>query len=339
VPKPVLLWEPAIEAAASNVGEDVSTGRTVDSRPHGSSRRLDRERRVSAMKRSALVALVLLAACGRGSSVDVTATEAAAGRAVANEPRYRGTVLVLEDATGPPRLCQGALDSMPPACGEGIDLAGWSWATVEGETTMIGVTWGSYEVTVTVDGEALSVVAAGAPQPSLPGRSEPDLRTPCAEPDGGWASTVDRSLLALDNFTAFHDYLNAQADRSATWVDSSTDPKFDPNDLGHYVFDEASVVTTIRFTGDAERHEAEIRTIWGGPICIVEGGVPFTRLVEILSEVMRDEGSAGGYVDEVGGQVVVNALLEDPAAQTRLDQRYGPGTVVLNPALLLVEAS
>lgn len=291
------------------------------------------------MKWLACVALVVLAACGGGSSVDVTAPGAATGRAVANEPWYRGTVTVLQDATGPPRLCQGVLDSMPPGCGHGVDLVGWSWAMVEGETTMTGVTWGAYEVTVTVDGEAFTLVAAGAPQPPLPGPSEPDLSTPCPEPEGGWASSVDHSLLALDNFTAFHDYLDAQTDRSATWVDNSTDPKFDPGDLGHYVFDEAMVVTNVRFTGEAERHEAEIRAIWGGPICILEGGVPFTQLVETLNAVMRDEGSSGGYVDELGGRVVVEVLLEDPDAQADLDQRYGPGTVVLDPQLLRVEAS
>ena len=156
-------------------------------------------------------------------------------------------------------------------------------------------------------------------------------------PAGGWATTVDRSLLALEDMTAFHAYIDAQPDRSASWLDNSTDPKFDPEELGSYVYDPAAVVTNIRFTQDAERHEAEIRAIWGGPICVFEGGSPPAELLDRLDEVQRDLAATGGYVDEVGGRVVVDVLLEDPDAQGELDQRYGPGVVVIQPHLVRVE--
>lgn len=34
------------------------------------------------------------------------------------------------------------------------------------------------------------------------------------------------------------------------------------------------VIVNAVFTGDRERHEAEIRSVWGGPLCVVEREVP-----------------------------------------------------------------
>ena len=281
--------------------------------------------------------VVVLVACGDDPSVDLRASESQTNQSDTDEIRYRGTGMVLQNASGTAQLCQGVLlESKPPKC-SGVELVGWTWDLVDDEETAARVTWGSYEVTVTVDGERFIVMAAGPPQPPPKEAAEPDFTTPCPEPSGGWATTVDQSLLALEDMTAFHAYIDAQPDRSASWLDNSTDPKFNPDELGSYVYDPAAVVTNIRFTKDSERHEAEIRAIWGGPICVVEGGLPGAELLERFDEVGRELGSMGGYVDEVGGRVVVNVVLEDPEAQPALDQQYGPGVVVIEPQLIRVE--
>ena len=284
-----------------------------------------------------VVALVLSAACSGDPATDVEAGGGAPTVSTQGAELYRGTIAVLEDGDGSPQLCQGMLDSMPPQC-DGVAVSGWSWAVVDGEETYGDVTWGTFEVTVTEEGEALTLVSAGppgAPSESLP---EPDYSTPCPEPDGGWATTVDRSRLALADFTAFGDYLGAAKDISATWVDNSTDPKFDPDDLGSYVFDPAAVVTNIRFVSDAPRHEREIRAIWGGPICVLEGGVARSELGDLVESISaEDDHGGGGYVDEVRGRVVLTPLLEDPALEQELRARYDPIEIAFEPVLRLVQ--
>ncbi|HRQ00194.1 MAG TPA: hypothetical protein PK781_07005 [Terrimesophilobacter sp.] len=65
-----------------------------------------------------------------------------------------GSVLQVDDS--PAELCFYLLQSYPPQC-SGIELIGWDWNTVEGSETASGVTWGSYAVWGTYDGETLTV--------------------------------------------------------------------------------------------------------------------------------------------------------------------------------------
>jgi hypothetical protein len=46
------------------------------------------------------------------------------------------------------------------------------------------------------------------------------------------------------------------------------------------------VIVNAVFTGDAELHEAEIRKVWDGPLCVVARDVPTAReLARIRKEV------------------------------------------------------
>src|SRR5688572_6530997 len=61
-----------------------------------------------------------------------------------------GTVM---DIGGEAELCLGPVaESYPPQC-SGIPLVDWSWDGVEGAETSGDVTWGSYAVQGTFDGE------------------------------------------------------------------------------------------------------------------------------------------------------------------------------------------
>src|SRR5690606_13734483 len=64
---------------------------------------------------------------------------------------YRVSGTVLESPEHGPQLCHAVMTSLPPQCG-GIDLVGWDWGAVEGEESVSGTTWGSYQVTGTWDG-------------------------------------------------------------------------------------------------------------------------------------------------------------------------------------------
>jgi hypothetical protein len=66
----------------------------------------------------------------------------------------QGTVM---DVGGEVELCLGAVaESYPPQCG-GMPITNWSWDDVEGSETSGDITWGSYAVQGSYDGEAFTV--------------------------------------------------------------------------------------------------------------------------------------------------------------------------------------
>jgi hypothetical protein len=67
----------------------------------------------------------------------------------------QGTVLQLDGE--PAELCLGAVaESYPPQC-SGPEIIGWDWESVDGEESASSVTWGTYAVQGTWDGEQLTV--------------------------------------------------------------------------------------------------------------------------------------------------------------------------------------
>jgi len=73
----------------------------------------------------------------------------------------QGTVLQVQPDAA--QLCLGGVrESYPPQC-SGPDIVGWDWAAVEYEESSSGVTWGSYAVQGTWDGETFTLT-----QPAIP---------------------------------------------------------------------------------------------------------------------------------------------------------------------------
>lgn len=117
-----------------------------------------------------LLVTAVLSACGMegtpgsGSSspVEVPSGSASAAPAEMNvEVNGQGTVLQIGEA--PPQLCLGAVaESYPPQCG-GPEVANWDWAVVEQSETAQGVTWGTYAVAGTWDGEVFTRTDAPIP--------------------------------------------------------------------------------------------------------------------------------------------------------------------------------
>ncbi|NYG56883.1 hypothetical protein [Nocardioides perillae] len=142
-----------------------------------------------------LLALTLLAACSGGGAVSagdgagdaagdppagVTAEPSAvptASPASEGVVSTRVAVYVMDRGDGPPELCLGAVaESWPPQCG-GPQLVGWDWAGLDGAERQGPVRWGTYLVTGTWDGTALTVTDA------LPGMqvTTPPLPDPLAD--------------------------------------------------------------------------------------------------------------------------------------------------------------
>jgi hypothetical protein len=111
---------------------------------------------------AASAATLLLAGCasarppgdaGDGVTIDPVAPPAAI--AARGEVVGQGTVLQIDGE--PAMLCLGAVaESYPPQC-SGPEVVGWDWATVDGEESASGVTWGTYAVQGNWDGERFTV--------------------------------------------------------------------------------------------------------------------------------------------------------------------------------------
>lgn len=239
--------------------------------------------------------------------------------------RYTGTFTVLENAEHGPLLCVGAFTSDPPQCG-GPDVLGWSWDEAEGAESANGVTWGSYVVTGTWDGTALTLteppLLAASTSPVLPPGEPavPDFTTPCEPPAGGWA-VVDPVTATDAGRAAIEEYTGAQPDHAGTWVDTSVDP----------------TVVNVRFTGDLERHETALSQVWGGALCVS----PAERSMRELTAIQEELAGTVPNMTMVGPEATANVVLlhvfVDDGIQARMDERYGPGVVRVTAALRPVE--
>lgn len=181
---------------------------------------MTRHRRLPSLLATAAVAALLVTGCATpraadgADAPDVNAPVGAVAPAPpAGEVVAQGTVLEAEDG---PQLCLGAIAlSLPPQC-SGIPLAGWSWDEVEGDESSSGVTWGSYAVTGTFDGETFTVT-----QPPIMLALYDPMQLP--DPTGGAEGTTSDSRLQqiqkeLQDVLG-DDFLMSYPERGYLWVD------------------------------------------------------------------------------------------------------------------------
>lgn len=109
-------------------------------------------------------AALLLSGCAASPIADndasgdgVQINPAAPPSTIAADGEVLGQGTVLQVAGNPAELCLGAVaESYPPQC-SGPEIVGWDWDSVDGEETASEVTWGTYAVQGTWDGERLTV--------------------------------------------------------------------------------------------------------------------------------------------------------------------------------------
>ncbi len=264
-----------------------------------------------------LVALLLvLSGCG-------AEPPAGHGSSSADDAPLMAWATVLEGQGHGPQLCVGGVaDSLPPQCG-GPDLVGWDWSAVDGEESVHGTTWGEYVVigtydaagdTFTPDRTAVPMDEYDGPRPSAPPQDD-QFATPCPEPDGGWqvvdpATTTEGSMNEV-NRAANH--LNGFA---RLWVDMN-DPEL--------------TIVNVAVTGDTADAERALRKIWGGPLCVSNLEHTDRELRGIQRELSRrdDMLSVGTGRDHVE----LGVVWDDGSLQSRMDEQYGKGLVLVQSAL------
>jgi hypothetical protein len=276
------------------------------------------------MGRGARLLLVPVLALASGCAA-VPAGPAADGPGVASpsEQRYTVSATVLESPDHGPQLCHVVAESLPPQCG-GPDVVGWDWSEVDGEESVNGTTWGSYRVVGTWDGDALTLTEP--PGPAGEGEEWPreDLSTPCPTPDGGWP-IADPATATADGRQAAIDYASRQPDLGGVWLDNEAELA----DVLPGVYEQA--VLNATFTRDIERHEAELRSRYGGPLCVARAEhsqAELHSLQQRVDETLRGQLLSSG--SGVRGHVQVVVTFLDQEVRDRVAEVDPDGLVELH---------
>jgi hypothetical protein len=150
--------------------------------------------------------------------------------------------------------------------------------------------------------------------------------TPCPAPAGGWkvldpATTDEQSMQQV---FARASQLDGYA---ASWLDQSRNPSTDEGDQN----DPTLVTVNVQVTGDLDAAEAELRTVWGGALCVS----PATYTEKELQAIQRQLQQVPGLLtsDTQGGVVSAEVVHDDGSIQAWADEVYGSDRVVVRSAL------
>ncbi len=292
------------------------------------------------MKRAViLVFAVLLAGCAKlpapqpGPPVPAEVTERSSLIPDGYQGRFRLRATVLADASHGPQLCSGVLFSSPIQC-SGPDITNWKWEGLE-SVEQQGTRHGTYIVTGTWDGKAFTLTeqaleddGSWATQP--PGG--PDFKSPCAEPPGGW-KPVDQAKATSDAMNATTALVSKDPDFAGLWIDET----IPPSDTATPANDPRRLILNVRFVKDLQRHEAEIRAVWGGALCVSLGKYTHADLLGIQTELQGDPGVVSAGTDVTAGRVEIEMWAAYAGRQREFEAKYGAGVVVLRGRLYPID--
>jgi hypothetical protein len=270
----------------------------------------------------AAIALLLLSACAERDP-DAGAPRQAAQR---QEQRYETTSTVLESREHGPELCLGVLaQSLPPQC-RGLPIPNWRWDQVTGQESHGDTTWGDYYLVGTYDGASFTVTEVGAPRWPAPPGDDDEPTSPCPEPAGGWP-VPDPAKASEEDMQAAWRAARAQPDFAGLWL-SYLEP------MGNNVAeDPGEFVLNVAFTGHLERHQSELRTRWGGRLCVTRQQRTMAELQRIQRELMGSVGKHLGLrvvttsLSDDENVVNLEVLVLDEQARQAIEARYGAGAV------------
>lgn len=147
-------------------------------------------RRVAPLSIVALAG-ILLAGCQGTAGTPGAAADVPPPGPIAAPGEVLGQGTVLQKEGEAPMLCLGpVLESYPPQC-TGPEIVGWDWSTIEIAEESGGVTWGTFAVFGTWDGEVLTVTQDPVPLALFdPMAAEPDPRLDPVNAGAGDAETL-----------------------------------------------------------------------------------------------------------------------------------------------------
>jgi hypothetical protein len=282
-----------------------------------------------------------------GATTAATTTAAVTTQATTTLPpapvQYTFSGMVLDKEGVGPELCMAVAESLPPQC-RGVPVVGLNWADVSWAETAGDTTWAEARLVGTFDGEQFALTQAPEPADLGPG-TQPEgdpFASPCPEPAGGWVVT-DPALASDAAFAAAQAYAEAQPDYAGLWLDQLGQP----SEWGTYA---DSYVVNVAFTGDLAARETDLRSIYGGPLCVsgaertaaelevIQNGLPVVLAsAEAEAAGIYAVGGASYGTDVAQNAVVATVFAVAGDGQAWLDARYGVGAVILSSMLQPVE--
>lgn len=271
---------------------------------------------------------------GDGSDVVIDSTSTTSTLDGGTDRVYRGTVTVIDTGDNAVVCAGGVAESYPPQCG-GPRLVGLEWSSIPWAESANGVSWATMTIEIELDGDSLVLVGMPTePEPS-PG-DEIDFTPPCEPPPGGWV-WVDGPLTTPQDMDAAIAYANQQPDLSAIWVYNLLENPEEADLTGRQEY-----VVVARFNGNLEKHEAAMRALWLGPLCVSLGEANSADLRDVQTE-LTDRALAGeipglvgfgfSHVDEMRGEVVLGALIADDHSDAWIAENYAGVPVRLESQL------
>jgi len=246
--------------------------------------------------------------------------------------RFQVLASVLESPAHGPQLCNVMAMSYPPQCG-GPDIPNWDWTVVTSES-FNGTTWGGYLVTGTWDtvSQTFTLTEPAVNGDDVPASARPpepplvDFASPCPTPPGGWVA-VDPSNATNEAMDEAMTLARQSPEFAGAWLDQSYlgpsgGESTDANDPLRYVLN-------MRFTGDLAQHEARIREVWGGALCLSPATHSYAELTTIADGIMDTEHPLSAGLNDARGTVELTVVVATEEAQAEYDRRYGAGVVLL----------
>jgi hypothetical protein len=181
---------------------------------------------------------------------------------------YEGTATLVDRPPDGPLVCGALNGGEPPVCGNGLRVKGLRWTDVSDHQHADDARWVVAHIVARYDGDFLWLTATPVADDTAVLHDAVRFGTPCDPPEEGW-TVSDETLTdeaALGNLLR---YADRQRDLTRRWVDRAAFPG-----LG---------VQNLSFTGDLDRHRAELRQLWGGPLCVTQGN----RTIDSLEHVAR----------------------------------------------------
>src|SRR4029079_10603477 len=143
---------------------------------------------------------------------------------------------------------------------------------------------------------------------------------------GGWRP-VDPARATSDTENTVIGMARSDPDFGGLWLAQSSIQRGYPMDSWT---DPKKYVLNVTFTKDLARHEAELRKVWGGALCVSKAARSMAQMEHIRGEVEPTvKGMLVSSIDEITNVLAITVPVATTAQQRDLDSRYGDGAVVL----------
>ena len=244
---------------------------------------------------------------------------------------WQFTGLVIDDQ-GTKMCPESVMDSRPPQC-VGVPIDFFDWTEISEYEEAAGVRW----VDVTLVGTLSDDGVFRLTQPPISPQWPPEIPStpiplPCEEPEDGWRII---NPATADNITPAVQYAQAQPEFMGNW---------------NYRLPDGAVANSVKvftFSGNLAGHEAALRNVYGGPLCVSLADRSLAELEAIRNQVKEAivseeaagvgihllNGQYGDTIDVILGTVEFNVLAAEPGAGDWLSRHFDEGVVNLHSLL------